>query len=215
MVKAEAWPSPLGIALWGGIAILTVEMFVLASRPLGYYPEVAGRLKGLVAYIGPVWPLLFVTAVLMLACALALLGHRTGLLVLQRQGLALEMLQESGQWAMLCGLLGTFLGLIASLQAIDGRIPQDQMLAMLMQGTGTAIGSTVVSTVEGLVASVATFLFSRLWLAPEGGATDGRVGRGGCVSLQRPAHADVRPDVLPHRRTDPRSESGLQEPAGD
>jgi biopolymer transport protein ExbB/TolQ len=64
---------------------------------------------------------------------------------------------------MLAGLLGTFLGLVTSVQAIDGQLDQREMLAQLMRGTGSAIGSTVVSTIQGFVASVGRFAFSRLW----------------------------------------------------
>lgn len=163
MFKAEPWPSSLGIALWGGVAILMAELLVLASRSVGLYPELARAATRVVNFIGPVWPLELMAGILIVACILALAADRSGLLGLDQPGIAVDLLGESGQWAMLAGLLGTFLGLVTSVQAIDGRLEQQEMLAQLMRGTATAIGSTVVSTIEGFVASVARFVFSRIW----------------------------------------------------
>lgn len=163
MFKAEPWPSPLGIAFWSGVVLLVAELLVLASRPIGFYAEFAQAATRLANFIGPVWPLELAAAVLIVACVLALAADRSGLLGLDQPGLAIDLLGESGQWAMLAGLLGTFWGLVTSVQAIDGGLEQQEMLAQLMRGTGTAIGSTVVSTIEGFVASVARFVFSRIW----------------------------------------------------
>jgi hypothetical protein len=145
------------------VTIVTAEMVVMASRPVGFYPKLAQAAIRLASFIGPVWPLELLAGLLIVACTLALAAHRSGVLSLDQPGIAIDLLGESGQWAMLAGLLGTFLGLVTSVQAIDGRLEQQEMLAQLMTGTGTAIGSTVISTVEGFLASVLRFIFARIW----------------------------------------------------
>lgn len=165
--RASQWATPLAIALWAGVTVVLADLLLLASKPLGHYPRVVETAVWLAGFIGPVWPLELVAGILIVASSLALLFDRLGTLRLAEGSIALDLVGESGQWAMLAGLLGTFLGLVTSLQAIDGR-EQQEMLAQLMRGTGTAIGSTVVSTVEGFLASVFRFIFARIWRGEEG-----------------------------------------------
>jgi hypothetical protein len=145
------------------MTVLAVEVLVLVSRPVGLYPKFAAGATWLTAFIGPVWPGEALAGILIVGSAAALAAHRSGLLCLDQPEVALDLLGEAGQWAMLVGLTGTFLGLLVSVTAIDGRLEQQEMLAALMRGTGTAIGSSVASTIEGLLASVLRFIFARIW----------------------------------------------------
>jgi hypothetical protein len=162
MSQGNEWTVLQSVALWCGITLVVLEGEVLVASLLGYAAGLVEAAKAFTAFIGPMWPLLGLTSLLVVSTTLALFAHRAGLMLLDRPCVAIDLLTTSGQWGMIAGLLGTFIGIVDSILALDPSLDQQQLILRLLRATGNAVGSTAYSTAQWLVVSAIWFGFARV-----------------------------------------------------
>ena len=168
MAPGKEWTIMQAVALWCGVTLIVVEGEILLAAVLGHTPRLVGSAATFTQFIGPMWPLLVLTSLVAVSTTLALFTHRSNLMVLDRPCVALDLLSTTGQWGMIAGLLGTFMGIVDSILALDPSLDQQELILRLLRATGNAVGSTAYSTAQWLAISAIWFGLAKIArIAPE------------------------------------------------
>lgn len=162
MARRKEWTIMQAVALWCGVTLVVLEAEVLLASLLGHTHRLVSGVETFTQFIGPMWPLLVLTSLLAVSTTLALFAHRSQLMVLDRPCVALDLLTTIGQWGMIAGLLGTFMGIVDSILALDPSLDQQELILRLLRATGNAVGSTAYSTAQWLVISAIWFGLAKL-----------------------------------------------------